>query len=80
MESSEEKLHNMIMKERINEAKEKAQQFAKEQDQINRKTGGSKGSDFKDEIAKKDFGKEEIVHHNVDMNVFKKDEPDDNLQ
>jgi hypothetical protein len=30
MESSEEKLHNMIIKERINEAKEKARQFAKE--------------------------------------------------
>jgi len=32
MESSEEKLHLMIMKERIHEANEKAREYAKKQD------------------------------------------------
>ena len=59
----------MIMKERINEAKEKAQQFAKEQDIKNRARKVSK-----DDITKKDFGKEEITVHDDEMlDVFKKE-------
>lgn len=72
MESSEEKLHNMIMKERMNEAKEKARIFAREQ-----MTGQQMSESITHEVQKKDFGKEEITHHNEQETVFEKVEEEE---
>ncbi len=62
----------MIMKERMNEAKEKARIFAREQI-----TGQQMAVDVSHEVMKKDFGKEEITHHNEAQTVFEKVEEEE---